>query len=94
MCIRDRLNIPLRETIKNNCMYDREFIEELGKKYELCPFELSLDLSYMSDIVICDYNYYFDPRVALKREDLFNKDKDIPVSYTHLDVYKRQESRN
>ena len=73
----DKLNIPLRETIKNNCMYDREFIEELGKKYELCPFELSLDLSYMSDIVICDYNYYFDPRVALKREDLFNKDKDI-----------------
>ena len=73
----DKLNVPLRETIKNDCMYDREFIEELGKKYELCPFELSLDLSYMSDIVICDYNYYFDPRVALKREDLFNKDKDI-----------------
>jgi len=73
----DKLNVPLRETIKNDCMYDREFIEELGKRYELCPFELSLDLSYMSDIVICDYNYYFDPRVALKREDLFNKDKDI-----------------
>ena len=73
----DKLNVPLRETIKNDCMYDREFIEELGKKHELCPFELSLDLSYMSDIVICDYNYYFDPRVALKREDLFNKDKDI-----------------
>jgi DNA excision repair protein ERCC-2 len=67
----DKLNVPLRETIKNDCMYDREFIEELGKKHELCPFELSLDLSYMSDIVICDYNYYFDPRVALKREDLF-----------------------
>ena len=73
----DKLNIPLRETIKNDCMYDREFIEELGKKHELCPFELSLDLSYMSDIVICDYNYYFDPRVALQREELFNKDKDI-----------------
>ncbi|MDD4437505.1 MAG: ATP-dependent DNA helicase [Tissierellia bacterium] len=73
----DKLNIPLRETIKNDCMYDREFIEELAKKNELCPFELSLDLSYMSDIVICDYNYYFDPRVMLQREELFNKDKDI-----------------
>jgi Rad3-related DNA helicase len=31
----------------------------------------------MSDIVICDYNYYFDPKVALQREDVFNKDKDI-----------------
>ncbi len=73
----DKLNIPLRETIKNDSLYSREFIEEIGKKYELCPFELSLDLAYMSDIVICDYNYYFDPRVALQREDIFNKDKDI-----------------
>lgn len=73
----DKLNIPLRETIKHDCLYTREFIEELGKEHELCPFELSLDLAYMSDIVICDYNYYFDPRVALQREDVFNKDKDI-----------------
>ncbi len=73
----DKLNIPLREIIKNDCLYDREYIEEMGKKHELCPFELSLDLAYMSDIVICDYNYYFDPRVALQREDIFNKDKDI-----------------
>ncbi|NLB32795.1 MAG: ATP-dependent DNA helicase [Tissierellia bacterium] len=73
----DKLNIPLRETIKNDCLYTREFIEELGRNHELCPFELSLDLAYMSDIVICDYNYYFDPRVALQREDVFNKDKDI-----------------
>jgi DNA excision repair protein ERCC-2 len=73
----DKLNIPLRETLKNDCLYDREFIEDLAKKHELCPFELSLDLAYMSDIVICDYNYYFDPRVGLQREDTFNKDKDI-----------------
>lgn len=70
----DKLNIPLRETLKNDCLYDREFIEDLAKKHELCPFELSLDLAYMSDIVICDYNYYFDPRVGLQREDTFNKD--------------------
>lgn len=73
----DKLNIPLRETLKNDCLYDREFIEDLAKKHELCPFELSLDLAYMSDIVICDYNYYFDPGVGLQREDTFNKDKDI-----------------
>ena len=73
----DKLNIPLRDAIKNHCLYTKEYIEALGRKHELCPFELSLDLSYMSDIVICDYNYYFDPRVALQREDVFNKDKDI-----------------
>ena len=33
----------------------------------LCPFELSLDLTNLSDVIICDYNYVFDPRVYLKR---------------------------
>lgn len=32
----------------------------------LCPFELSLDLTNLSDVIICDYNYVFDPRVYLK----------------------------
>jgi Rad3-related DNA helicase len=73
----DKLNIPFRETLKSNCLYTKEYIEELGKKHELCPFELSLDLAYMSDLVICDYNYYFDPKVALQRDNIFNKDKDI-----------------
>ncbi len=33
----------------------------------VCPFELSLDAAVWSDIVICDYNYVFDPVVRLKR---------------------------
>ena len=73
----DKLNIPLKDSIKNNCLYDRSYIESIAKKYELCPFELSMDLSYMSDVVICDYNYYFDPRVALQRDDMFNNNNDI-----------------
>jgi len=73
----DKLNIPLKNAIKNDCLYSKEYIEELGKKYELCPFELSLDLSYMSDAVICDYNYYFDPRASLQRDDVFKNSNDI-----------------
>ena len=34
---------------------------------QLCPFELSLDLSEQADVIICDYNYAFDPRVRLRR---------------------------
>ena len=73
----DKLNVPLKDSLKNNCLYDREYIEEMARKYEICPFELSLDLSYMSDAVICDYNYYFDPRVALQRDDVFKNNNDI-----------------
>lgn len=73
----DRLNIPLKNAVKNNCLFDREYIEETARKHDLCPFEFSLDLSYMSDAVICDYNYYFDPRVALQRDDVFKNTNDI-----------------
>ncbi len=46
---------------------DRQTIERYAKKHEVCPFELSLDLSLLCDVIICDYNYLFDPRVYLKR---------------------------
>ncbi|HCV24763.1 MAG TPA: ATP-dependent helicase, partial [Candidatus Latescibacteria bacterium] len=35
--------------------------------HTVCPFELSLDLSNWSDVVVCDYNYVFDPKAFLKR---------------------------
>lgn len=73
----DKLNAPLKNAIKSDCLYDREYIENMGKAYEVCPFELSLDLAYMSDAVICDYNYYFDPRVAFQRDDVFKNSNDI-----------------
>jgi DNA excision repair protein ERCC-2 len=40
---------------------------ELGETYEVCPFELQFDGACEADIVICDYNYVFAPRSALRR---------------------------
>ena len=37
------------------------------KKWNVCPYELSLDLAVWTDAVICDYNYVFDPRAHLRR---------------------------
>ncbi len=42
-------------------------IIEIARRFRVCPFELSLDLSLWADCIICDYNYAFDPRVYLKR---------------------------
>jgi DNA excision repair protein ERCC-2 len=39
----------------------------LGEKYEVCPFELQLEAVEEADVVICDYNYVFSNRSALKR---------------------------
>jgi DNA excision repair protein ERCC-2 len=45
----------------------RPVLEAVGRQHQVCPFELSLDLSAWVDAVICDYNYVFDPRVYLRR---------------------------
>jgi DNA excision repair protein ERCC-2 len=39
----------------------------VAQKHQVCPFELSLDVSVWADAVICDYNYVFDPQVYLRR---------------------------
>lgn len=63
----DRINDAIYDVITNNYVIDRECIEEYAIKHQVCPFEMSLDISYWCDGVICDYNYVFDPNVALKR---------------------------
>ena len=62
----DRLNDAL-EDIFDEDAFTRNIIEGYAQKHTVCPFEFSLDLSQWSDIIICDYNYVFDPRAHLKR---------------------------
>ncbi len=57
----------VKELIKNNDFLNRNNITEAGIRHGLCPFELSLDLALQCDLIICDYNYVFDPRIYLKR---------------------------
>ena len=55
------------ELLSTKSSYDKKLLLETAKKYRVCPHELSLDLSLWCDIIICDYNYVFDPRVYLRR---------------------------
>lgn len=63
----DRINNSLKDILAKYNDYSKENIEKISEEYMLCPFELSLDLTNLSDVIICDYNYVFDPRVYLKR---------------------------
>jgi DNA excision repair protein ERCC-2 len=47
--------------------WTRQVIEEYAHKHSICPFEFSLEMANWADVVICDYNYVFDPRVYLRR---------------------------
>jgi DNA excision repair protein ERCC-2 len=55
------------EALSSGQRFDPVYIGNLAKKYASCPFELQLDLSLYSDVIICDYNYFFDPLVHLDR---------------------------
>ena len=62
----DKVKMALEE-IDQHQAFTRPVIEEIAQKYQVCPFELSLDLALWMDCIICDYNYAFDPRVYLHR---------------------------
>ncbi|MBO0453856.1 helicase C-terminal domain-containing protein [Candidatus Enterococcus murrayae] len=63
----DRVNDGLWDMLNNEDQYTRPVIEDYARKHELCPFELSLDVSRFCDLVVGDYNYLFDPTVYLRR---------------------------
>lgn len=63
----DRINDAMYDLLTHEDRYTREIIEEYAAKYQVCPFEMCLDMSLFSDAVICDYNYVFDPHVYLRR---------------------------
>lgn len=63
----DRVNDAMYDLLTHVDNFTRERIEEYAEKYQVCPFELCLDMSLFADAVICDYNYLFDPHVYLRR---------------------------
>jgi DNA excision repair protein ERCC-2 len=44
---------------------DPDEIFDAARNNEVCPFEVSLDLLPHIDLVVCDYNYVFDPVIGL-----------------------------
>ena len=63
----DRVNDAVYEIIQEEQGITRETILAYAEKYQVCPFELCLDISSWVDGIICDYNYVFDPNAHLKR---------------------------
>lgn len=63
----DRVNDAVYDMITSTSDMSRENVENYARKHNVCPFEMSLDVSLWVDAVICDYNYVFDPNAHLKR---------------------------
>lgn len=72
----DRVEAALEEVCSAELM-NRSVLESVAARHRVCPFELALDALNRADLVICDYNYAFDPRAFLRRVLL---DSEAPVS--------------
>jgi DNA excision repair protein ERCC-2 len=62
----DRYKPAMRELLTAQRL-DSDNISIVARKHQVCPFELSLDVSNWVDVIIGDYNYVFDPIVMLQR---------------------------
>lgn len=69
----DRLGEALRVLSETDDLFTPDVVQAFAARFCLCPFELSLDLSTSCDLIVCDYNYAFDPRVRLQRFFLSGK---------------------
>ena len=74
-------------SLENYDIFTKEVFDELVDKFNICPFELSLDISTYCDFIICDYNYVFHPISYLQRffadENIKKYKKSILVDEGH-----------
>lgn len=63
----DRVNTALLDTLENAELVDGDELKDWAEKHNVCPFELGLDISVFSDVIVGDYNYAFNPQTYLRR---------------------------
>ena len=63
----DRVNDAVFDLLEKKDYFDRDVILTQAKEWNVCPFEMGLDVASWCDAVLCDYNYAFDPKAHLRR---------------------------
>ncbi|MDJ0763926.1 MAG: ATP-dependent DNA helicase [Myxococcota bacterium] len=56
----DRLPMARDEMMKRPCVAD------IAREHHVCPYWFAREMAPWADVVVCDYNYLFDPRVRLR----------------------------
>ena len=63
----------IRLALSSDNSFDYSKIVDYAYQFEICPFEFQLDLALYMDLIICDYNYMFDPISCMHR--FFDEDQ-------------------
>lgn len=80
-----------REELLSIGIIDGEQLDEVAMRYQLCPFELALQMLPWMHVVIADYNYVFDPLVRLAHYSEPHKDSTLLVDESHNLVDRSRE---
>lgn len=71
LCPRSAFNKMAEATLAlyslNKTVVTAADVRRISDEYRICPYELSLTYSELCDVVICDFNYLFDPVVYIRR---------------------------
>ena len=54
-----------RRTLSQAAVFDKKTVREIALAHQVCPYYLSQEMVRWSDVVIGDYNYYFDGSALL-----------------------------
>ncbi len=54
-----------RASVSKVTMYDKAMLREVALDHQICPYYLSQEMTRWADVVVGDYNYYFDVSAML-----------------------------
>ena len=54
-----------KQVLSSGALIDPEVVLGIAEAHRLCPFHLSLALVERVSLVVCDYNYVYDPAITL-----------------------------
>ncbi len=78
------LRLPLAlDDMMQTTDWNGQAVCDMAERHCLCPFEFALTLCEIADVVICDYNYVFDPIVRIKRIFEWRTDLTLLVDESH-----------
>ncbi|MDR2875924.1 MAG: ATP-dependent DNA helicase [Methylobacillus sp.] len=62
-----------RHAALERAFLDRDTVREVARGHQICPYFLAQDLANWADVVVADYNYYFDLYALLYAGTLLNE---------------------
>jgi DNA excision repair protein ERCC-2 len=72
----------LAEIYERHPAIEPDDVFRAARAAEVCPFEVSLELAARAEVMVCDYNYAFDPYVSLPD---FSPDQDLSDAVLVID---------